>query len=176
MFRWLTAFFAALLLALPLPAAARVVLSFHSFNGSWLVGRFPHTFVALDGALDNGGAKIHQNFGYTAKKISPSILKGNVEAEIYVEKDYYLTATNTHFSVVLNDAQYRAVIAEVGKWRDEPGKAYNLDRHNCIHFVAAIAELVGIKAPVPQSMVRRPKEWLNYITGLNPQLGAKVLK
>lgn len=158
---------------IPHPAAARVMLSFHSFNGSWLVGRFPHAFVALDGTLDSTGQRIHENFGYSARHATPAVLSGNVEAEIYIEQEKYVRSTNVHFTVPITDAQYAAIKAEVAVWRDAPGKAYSLDHHNCVHFVARIAELVGLKAPVPQNMVRRPKLWLNYITTLNPQLGAK---
>ena len=36
--------------------------------------------------------------------------------------------------------------------------------------------MVGLKADVPQNMVRRPKLWLNLVTRLNPQLGAREIK
>jgi hypothetical protein len=42
--------------------------------------------------------------------------------------------------------------------------------------VARIAELVGLKVDVPQTMVRRPKLWLNLITRMNPQLGAREIR
>ena len=69
-----------------------------------------------------------------------------------------------------------AVIAEVQAWKSAPGKTYNLDHNNCVHFVAKIASLVGIRVEVPQEMVRKPKAWLNYITRMNPQLGAREIK
>lgn len=162
-------------LLLPQPALARVMLEFHSFNGSWAGGRYPHAFIALDGTLDDTGEKVHQNFGYTARHVTPAILAGNVESEIYVEKEHYVRSTNVHFRVPLSDAQYRAIMVEVKAWGSEPGRGYNLDHHNCIHFVARIAQLVGLNAPVPGDMVRRPKLWLNYIIALNPQLGAKPI-
>ena len=33
--------------------------------------------------------------------------------------------------------------------------------------------MVGLFADVPEQFTRKPKAWLNYITGRNPQLGAK---
>ncbi|MBS0254813.1 MAG: hypothetical protein JSS36_06280 [Proteobacteria bacterium] len=165
----------AALILFPQPAMARVMLAFHSFNGSWAGGRYPHAFIALDGTLDATGEKIHQNFGYTARSVTPAILTGNVPSEIYVEKEHYVRSTNVHFTVPLSDAQYRLVMDEVERWGHEPGKGYNLDTHNCIHFVARIAELVGLTAPVPAEMVRRPKKWLNYVAGLNPLLGARAI-
>ena len=51
-------FFALLLglwaLALAGPAAAEVRISFHSFNGSVVVGRYPHAFVVFEGTLADG--------------------------------------------------------------------------------------------------------------------------
>ncbi|MCA1662029.1 MAG: hypothetical protein LC648_07670 [Novosphingobium sp.] len=163
-------------LLLPLPAAAQVMLTFHSFNGSMFGGRFPHTFVALQGTLDATGAKIEENYGYSAKTVSPAVLTGPVEHIVMSEKPKYLTSTNRHFTVPISDATYWAIRAEVAKWRDAPGKTYRLDDNNCIHFVGKIAELAGIKVEYPKKLIRKPKAWLNHITALNPQLGAKAIK
>ena len=158
------------------PAWAHVVLSFHSFNGSMLGGRFPHTFIVLEGTLEATGQKVHENYGYTAKKVSPAVLSGPVKQAILIEKEKYLTSTNRHFSVIVSDATYRAIEAEVARWRDEPGDAYRLDQHNCIHFVGRMAELAGIKVDYPKALIRKPKAWLNHIAALNPQLGAKPIR
>ena len=48
-------------LLLPLSATAQVLISFQSFNGSMFGGRFPHTFVVLQGTLDATGAKVEEN-------------------------------------------------------------------------------------------------------------------
>jgi hypothetical protein len=166
--------FAALLL--PLPAAAQVMLSFQSFNGSMFGGRFPHTFVVLEGTLDATGAKVFENYGYSAKTVSPAVLSGPVEAIVMSEKAKYVTSTNRHFTVPISDATYWAIRAEVAKWRDAPGKTYRLDENNCIHFVGRIAELAGIRVDYPKKLIRRPKAWLNHIAAINPQLGAKAIK
>ena len=166
--------FAALLL--PRPAAAQVLLSFHSFNGSMFGGRFPHTFVALHGTLEATGAPVNENYGYSAKTVSPAVLSGPVEHIVMSEKPKYLTTTNRHFTVPISDATYWAIRAEVAKWRDAPGKTYRLDENNCIHFVGRIAQLAGIKVDYPKKLIRRPKAWLNHISALNPQLGAKPIK
>lgn len=165
-----------LTLFLPLPAAAQVLLSFQSFNGSMFGGRFPHTFVVLQGTLDASGAKVEENYGYSAKSATPAVLAGPVEGIVMIEKPKYVTTTNRHFTVPISDATYWAIRAEVAKWRDAPGKQYRLDDHNCVHFVGRIAELAGIKVEYPKALIRKPKAWLNYITGLNPQLDAKPIK
>ncbi len=166
---------ALLLLALPQLAAAHVMLSFHSFNGSLFGSRFPHTFVVMEGTLNSTGATINENYGYTAVHISPALLSGNVLGTIMIEKPKYVTSTNRHFTVPIGDAQYHQIVSEMQTWRDAPGKAYNLDHHNCVHFVARIAEMVGLHVDVPQNMVRRPKLWLNYVARMNPQLGARQI-
>jgi hypothetical protein len=175
MFRLLASLIALITLALPHVAAAQVRLSFHSFNGSWLGGRYPHTFIVLEGTLDATGQAINENYGYTAVHASPAVLAGNVAGTIMIEQPKYITSTNRHFSLPISDAQYRTIISEMQVWRDAPGKAYNLDHHNCVHFVARIAEIAGLHINVPQNMVRRPKLWLNYVARLNPQLGAREI-
>lgn len=177
MTRLLALIFSLVVSLLPLPALAAVTISFHSFNGSYLGGRYPHTFIVLDGTLDGDGRRVHENYGYSTSAGALSALNGNVRGIIQVEQERYITSTNRHFALTISDAQYHAIVAEVNAWRDGPEqRRYNLDSRNCIHFVARIATMVGLNAPVPQNMVRRPKRWLNHITGLNPHLGAQPIR
>lgn len=160
----------------PVTAFAAVELSFHSFNGSVLFGRYPHTFIVLQGELDETGEVVNENYGFTAKKVSPAVLNGPVFHDILIEEPKYIKKTNRHFTVTISDEQYHAIVAEVRAWRDAPGKFYDLETRNCIHFVGRMAEIIGLKVDYPQKMLRRPKKWLNYITGLNPDLGAAIIK
>jgi hypothetical protein len=162
-------------LLLPFPAVAQVLISFHSFNGSMLGGRFPHTFFALHGTLEATGAKVEENYGYSAKSATPAVLAGPVEAIVMVEKPKYLTTTNRHFTVPISDATYFRIRDEVARWK-KPENLYRLDDNNCIHFVGKMAELAGLKVAYPKSLIRKPKAWLNHLTSLNPQLGAKPIK
>ncbi len=155
-----------------LPAWAAVTVHFQSFNGSVLFGRYPHTFVVLDGTLDATGQRIHENYGFTAKRVSPAILSGPVEHDISIEKEKYITSTNRHFSVTVPDETYWRIRREVDAWRDLPGKGYDLETRNCIHFVGAIAEIVGLTVSFPKDLMRKPKAWLNLMTQRNPWLNA----
>lgn len=159
-----------------IPAFAEVTMSFHSFNGSVLFGRYPHTFVVLEGTVDRTGEVVDENYGFTAKNISTRILSGPVEHEIMIEKDKYIRKTNRHFTVTITEQQLAEVRDTVRAWRDAPGKYYSLDERNCIHFVGALAQIVGVKVDYPDNMTRRPKKWLNHITAQNPQLVAKRIK
>jgi hypothetical protein len=157
------------------PALAEVRIHFHSFNGSVLVGRYPHTFIVLEGTLDETGERISENYGFSARSASPAVLAGPVEHMVLAEKERNIARTNRHFSITLTDAQYRRIVAEVRAWQNAPGKFYDLDTRNCIHFVGRMAELLGLKVEYPEDMLRRPKKWLNHVTALNPQLGARLI-
>jgi hypothetical protein len=163
------------LLAFAQPASARVEVSFQSFNGSMFFGRYPHTFVVFHGTLDDTGQKVDENFGFTAKHVSPAILAGPVEGETYIEQPKWITNTNRHFTVTVDDTTYRKMRAEVDFWGHHPGKFYNLDHNNCISFVGKMAEMVGLKVDYPKELMRKPRAWLNHISALNPQLHAKPI-
>lgn len=151
-------------------AAAAVDITFHSFNGSVLAGRYPHTFVSMEGTLEDG-TPVKENFGFSAKRASLAVLNGPVEHMILVEEEKWLRKTNRHFTLSMTDEQYRKVSVLVEAWRNAPGKYYDLETRNCIHFVGEIAKIMGLKVNYPDKLLRKPKSWLNYITTLNPQLG-----
>lgn len=157
------------------PAFAAVEIHFHSFNGSVLWGRYPHTFVVLEGTLDETGRVINENYGFSARNVTPAILSGPVEHMVLAESEKNIKSTNRHFSITLSDAQYIKVIKLVQSWQQAPGKFYDLEKRNCIHFVGEIARLLGLKVDYPDNMLRRPKKWLNHISAMNPQLGAVAI-
>lgn len=168
--------FALLMLIWSGPALADVQIHFHSVNGSVLVGRYPHTFFVLDGELESTGEPVNENFGFSARKVTPAILSGPVEHMVLAEKEKFIKKTNRHFTLTITDAQYHAIIKEVRAWQNAPGKYYDLDNRNCIHFVGKMAQILGLKVEFPDNMLRRPKKWLNHVSALNPQLKAKQIK
>ncbi len=174
MIRFLRFVSALLALVTASAAMAEVRVTFHSFNGSMPFGRFPHAFISFDGTLDATGEQVRENFGWSAKTISPAILSGPVHGIILIEKDKWLTKTNRHFTVSVSDAQYRTLRGEVEAFRTAPGKYYSLENRNCIHFVGRMAELLGLKVDYPPEMMRKPRSWLNRVGDLNPQLGART--
>lgn len=157
------------------PALAEVTIHFHSFNGSVLFGRYPHAFIVLEGKLDGTGKVVNENYGFSARVAGPAVLSGPVEHKVLAEKPQQVRTTNRHFSLPLTDAQYYRIIAEVHAWQTAPGKYYDLENRNCIHFVGRMAELVGLTVAYPEDMLRRPKKWLNHIVALNPELGVKPI-
>lgn len=156
-------------------AMAAVDIHFHSFNGSFF-GRYPHTFIVLEGTLEADGRAVKENYGFSARSSTAAFTKDWAEHVVYVEKDNYIRKTNRHFSITLTDEQYHRIAEEVRKWQTEPGERYSLDERNCIHFVGEMAKILGLTVEYPQNMLRRPKKWLNHITGLNPQLRASLVR
>ncbi len=156
-------------------ALAEVQIHFHSFNGSVLFGRYPHTFIVLEGTLDSTGETIDENYGFSARRANTAVLNGPVEHMVLAESERNVRRTNRHFSMTITDAQYRRIITEVRAWQNAPGKYYDLETRNCIHFVGAMARILGLRVEYPDNMLRRPKRWLNHITTLNPQLGAELI-
>jgi len=165
---------AAALVAWTVPAHAEIKVHFHSFSGSFL-GRYPHAFVVFEGTLGNGDV-VNENYGFSAKTAGPNVLMGPTTHIVMTEKPKYIRTTNRHFTLNVSDAIYRRMKAEVIAWRDAPGKFYDLDERNCIHFVARIAELGGVKVDFPEDLLRKPKEWFNHIAQLNPQIGARIFR
>lgn len=173
MTRFLVLVLSLLALTIPAGASAEVVMSFHSFSGSVFSGRYPHTFIVLEGTLDATGERVNENYGFTAREVSRDVLNGPVAHAIQVEPPKYIKSTKRHYSVKLSDAQYRRVKAEVERWRNAPGKYYDLDRRNCIHFVGAMAQIAGIKVVYPPTMMRKPRQWLDHLGTLNPWLNQR---
>ena len=165
----------AALVAWTVPAHAEVKVHFHSFSGSFF-GRYPHAFVVFEGKLDDTGEVIKENYGFSAKTAGPNVLLGPTAHIVMTEKPKYIRTTNRHFTLTVSDATYRRMKAEVIAWRDAPGKFYDLDERNCIHFVARIAELGGVTVDFPEDLLRKPKEWFNHIAQLNPQLHARIFR
>ena len=160
---------AALLLHLvPAPALAAVRVTFYSHEfGS----TFPHAFVTLEGQDDRSGAKINANYGFTATHVTPAILLGSVRGEIaskdLVKDAAYVAGSDKHFSLVLSDAELDAVMATVEKWRTLPQPSYNLNRQNCVHFVADVARSLGMAVETPKGLMKKPRSYTQFLTRSN---------
>lgn len=151
-------------LVMAAPARAEVILSFYSHD---LSSTFPHAFVTLKGKTEDGRA-IDTNFGFTAKAVTPAILMGSVGGKVETSKADYVASSDRQFAVKLNDRQFDAVMALVERWRTLPGKSYNLNRRNCIHFVGEIAQTVGLRVVFEKDLLKKPKSFLLSLVTLNP--------
>ena len=162
----------AMLLAItPAPALAAVEISFLSkeFGSS-----FPHAFITVEGTLDRSGERIDANYGFTATQVSPAILLGSVRGEIMSVDAGYMRRSDRHFTITLSDAEYDRVMATVESWRALEQPSYNLNRQNCVHFVAQVAAALGMKADTPRALMKKPRSYLEMLTRTNqPWLTAR---
>jgi hypothetical protein len=164
----LIALLAAAFLALAAaPGWAAVSITFYSKE---LGTSFPHAFVMVEGQLDRGGPRIDEDYGFTAKTISPAILWGKVAGEVISDhKANYVKGSDRHFTLALTDAEYDRAMATVARWRAARQPSYDLDRHNCVHFVAEIAASIGLKADTRRFM-KKPRSFLEALTAANGAL------
>lgn len=151
------------------PADASVEIAFYSreLGGN----NFPHAFVVLRGTVDATGEPVNTSYGFTAKAVTPAVLFGSVAGEVIVERPQQIARSDRQFAVTLRDEQYNRVMALVDEWRGRAQPSYNLNRRNCVHFVAALAETIGLRVDYVDRLMKRPRSFLIHVRSLNPQLG-----
>jgi len=158
---WLIALLAA---AIPAQLCAEVRATFYAHE---LDDRFPHAFVVLQGIDESTGARVDENYGFTATAVTAAILFKSVNGKIESVQPRYIARSTLIFSVALKDKYYRELLGEVIRWRDTPQPSYSLSRANCVHFIGAIARAAGLRTNPGSRNFRRPKAYLLEIRALN---------
>ncbi len=160
-------FFALLLLILPGPALAEVVVTFWSHERDQ---NYPHAFMVLRGTVDATGEAVNTNIGFTAVSASPMVLLRSVSGRMETVSAAYILrpASRPHFTLTLDDAGYARLMAFVARWRAVPQPSYNLNRRNCVHFVMEAAALLGLAVDRRSAHIRQPREFLDEVLRLNP--------
>ena len=158
---------AFVLILCPVQARAEIIATFYSHDFD---DYFPHAFFTLKGTVDATGEVVDTNYGFTAKSTSPAILLGSVTGIIESKDAKYIERSNAHFTLTLDDAQYQSLIAHVEKWRNLPGKSYNLNKQNCVHFVMEAAALLGLSVNRKSKLFKKPKSFVLEMMTLNPHL------
>ena len=102
--------------------------------------------------------------------MTPALLFGSVAGEVIVERPQQIERSDRQFALVLSAAQYHEVMRVVAEWRDRAQPSYNLNRRNCIHFVAELAATIGLTVEYPERLMKRPRSYLQHVRSLNPQL------
>jgi hypothetical protein len=94
-------------------------------------------------------------------------LWGKVAGEVITDHTVsYVKGSDRHFTVTLSDAEYDRAMATVARWRATKQPSYDLDKHNCVHFVAEIAASIGLAADTKRFM-KKPRSFLEALTGAN---------
>lgn len=144
------------------PAYADVDVRFYSRD---LGEVFPHAFFEVEGP---GVPK--QNYGFTAKSISPAILWGPVAGEVMQVKPSYVAKSTKHFTLHVSDEQYRRLMALVGTWGSRGPKSYDLYKANCVSFIADAVRALGLRTNPNTKFKGKPKSFLLEVMQLNPSL------
>ena len=157
-----------LLVLAPAKALAAVEITFYSHEfGS----RFPHAFIVLSGTDDRTGQKIDSNYGFTATHISPAILIGSVTGEVMSMEGAadrkYIADSNRHFTFKLSDAEHEAVKKTIANWQGLKQPSYNLNKQNCVHFVADVAASLGMLADRPKALMKKPRSYTDSLAVAN---------
>lgn len=154
-----------LYLGLAMPAQAAVTITFWSHE---LGNSFPHAFITLRGTPDAGGAPVNQDYGFTARTVSPALLFGSVPGRVEPSKPAYIASSDAQFSVVLTDDQYARVRALIAGWSEGTGDShYNLNNRNCIHFVKEAARVAGLAGLDQPGLMKRPRSYLLAVEAAN---------
>lgn len=149
-----------------LPAQAAVTATFWSHE---LGNSFPHAFFTLRGTPDAGGTPVDLAYGFTARSLSPAILFGTVAGRLEGVKPAYIDGSDAQFAVILSDAQYGALIALTNAWSEKGGdSSYNLNRRNCVHFVAEAARRLGLTGTDQPRLMKKPRSYLKAVAAANP--------
>jgi hypothetical protein len=151
-------------LAASAPAGAAVRVSFYSKEWGTT---FPHAFIRLEGTVDSTGEAVDTNFGFTTKTISPAVLLGSVTGKIMTAPADYVAKSDRHFSFMLSDGEYKILLGEVERWRDLKQPSYNLNRRNCVFFIADVAALLGMKADTPKELMKKPRSYIQSLLRAN---------
>ena len=154
---------ALLWLAAAVPAHAAVTVTFWSHE---LGASFPHAFISFRGTPDAGGPPVDGNYGFTATSITPGILFGEVDSEIYIAKPGYVASSDAQFAMTVSDAQYADLLALIAEW-GAPEVRYSLPRRNCIHFVKEAARRLGLTGLDQPKLMRKPRSYLKAVLAAN---------
>ena len=171
--RYLLSLLAFLLIVVAGPASAKVQLSFYSYKGAILAGRYPHGFVMLQGTQDADGQSVDEAFGYSTSAGELAVLSGPTQGVLDVPTPAYVAASTRHVTITITDEQWRAIRAEKAHWIDPPGQFhYELYRNNCVNFLARIAQIAGLDLPVPPALQLKPRGYLTLLAARYPQAQA----
>jgi hypothetical protein len=58
------------------------------------------------------------------------------------------------------------VMATIARWRSAKQPSYDLDKHNCVHFVAELAAAIGM-SPDTRKLMKKPRSFLETLTARN---------
>jgi hypothetical protein len=150
-----------------LTAQAAPTAAFYSHG--WGVGTdtfiyFPHAFVVLHGPAPQAP---DEAYGFTAVSQGLVALVRPTRGMVDRPQPVYRGEAKLHFSVTLTDDESVALYKVIDAWGARDAPLYDLDKHNCVGFVAALAQAADLKTP--EVIGRDPEKFLEAVKRLNPE-------
>jgi hypothetical protein len=129
---------------------------------------FPHAFVVIERSTSADAPPTEESYGFTAASTTdPSVLMRPSQGTVERPNPVYRKAAVLHFTVEISDAQYDALKQTLTAWGGPGAPLYDLGSHNCVGFVGAIAEAVGLKTPAGNPG-EDPVKFVEGVRKLNP--------
>jgi hypothetical protein len=156
------------------PAWAEVTLTFYAHPGARVRDGnllFPHAFVQATGTLAGTGETVDWAAGFTARNPGPHLLFMRGTGVVELPNPRYVGDGKPYLTLVVSDADYRAVRARADWWNSPEGSVYDLQRRNCITFIADLARLAGLQTADEPSL--KPGTFLEATAALNPHAAWK---
>jgi hypothetical protein len=144
-------------------AQAAVTITFWSHE---LGNDFPHAFFTLRGVPDAGGPPVDISYGYTLRTVSPAALFGPVPARLDLTTQGYMRRSDARFSMMLTDAQYRAMVSLAYEW-SQPDILYDIGTRNCVHFTKEAARRLGLAGVDQPRLMKKPRSYLEAVAAAN---------
>lgn len=167
--RGLGALFAGLCLWLAAgPVAAAVTVTFYGHEGAQVRGGwlyFPHAYLRLHGTLDTGET-VDRAVGFTARSPGPQLLLFSGPGILKEPEPAYLAEGVAYLSVEISDEAFHRITARIDWWGTPEGSRYNLNKRNCIAFVADVAQRLGLRTPSHETL--SPNGFLKDMVAMNP--------
>lgn len=150
------------------PAAAAVTVTFFGHEGAQVRGGwlyFPHAYVRLHGTLDTGET-VERSVGFTARSPGPQLLLFSGPGLLKEPDAIYVSEGVPYVSVEISDEAFRQLTARIDWWGTPEGSRYNLNKRNCIAFVADVARRLGLRTPSHETL--SPNGFLKDMVTMNP--------
>ncbi len=155
------------ILALLLAAPARAQLTAHFYSRDFGT-HFPHAAIRIEGAMAATGQRIDVNYGFTARQVTRELLTQDVPGYVQTLDAAGLATMERRFSVAVDAAAYRRLMARVAAWQRLRQPGYRLMRRNCVHFVMDMGAALGLNVNRRSEYFTKPRQFLDEMRALNP--------
>lgn len=153
-------------------AQAKVLATFYAREYG---EQFPHTFVRITGATDaKPGIQLDENYGFTAVHITPALLLGPSAGRVESVSPQYVARATPYLRLTLTDAEYAGLMAVIRRWEALPQPSYDLNRRNCVFFVAEMAQVLGLGLSWHADFVLHPTRFMQHLQKRNPSHVARA--